>query len=391
MFRFPYGNLHGLNLDWFLDEWKKFQASFTSAFTASINTVGVNQHPDVDVTYDQNTGIYNFDFDLPEAVKPLTFQIGYTSSNNGTVIPTGVTWHDTPPYVSAGDYLWTRCLAVYNDGQNFATYSVARQGIDGQGSPATTFPLMDGTAAIGASASFARADHVHPSDTSKLNTSALATTVPAMDGTGSAGTSSNVARADHVHPRDTSKLNTSALSTTNPIMDGTASPGTSGTVARGDHVHPSDTTKLDVSALSSANPQMDGVASAGTSTDVARADHVHPADTSKQDANDEGDGYFKSADGTLIQWGVASVTTSGTAQTNYPTQNPTQPAYRGYLEVTFSTEYYNTPSVCVGGDNALYGIFDAHDITTAGFMIEGFHNSLTTISVTWIAIGRWKA
>lgn len=277
MFRFPYGDLHGLNLDWFLTEWKKFQASFTSAFTASVNTVGVNQPPDVDVTYDQNTGIYNFGFDLPEAVKPLTFQIGYTSSNSGTVIPTGITWQDTPPYVSAGDYLWTRCLAVYNDGQNFATYSVARQGIDGQGSPATTLPLMDGTAAIGASVAF------------------------------------------------------------------------------------------------------------------ARADHVHPTDTSKQDANDEGDGYFKSADGTLIQWGVASVTTGGTAQTNYPTQNPTQPAYRGYLEVTFSTEYYNTPSVCVGGDNALYGLFDAHDITTAGFMIEGFHNSLTTISVAWIAIGRWKA
>jgi hypothetical protein len=33
--------------------------------------------------------------------------------------------------------------------------------------PSTTLPLMDGTAAIGTSALFARADHVHPSDTSR--------------------------------------------------------------------------------------------------------------------------------------------------------------------------------------------------------------------------------
>ena len=41
---------------------------------------------------------------------------------------------------------------------------------------------------------------------------APSTTAPAMDGTGSAGTSSQYARADHVHPSDTSKQN--ALSST---------------------------------------------------------------------------------------------------------------------------------------------------------------------------------
>lgn len=35
--------------------------------------------------------------------------------------------------------------------------------------PATTLPLMDGTASIGASFTWAMADHVHPSDTSKLS------------------------------------------------------------------------------------------------------------------------------------------------------------------------------------------------------------------------------
>lgn len=103
-----------------------------------------------------------------------------------------------------------------------------------------TNPVMDGTAAIGASAKFARADHVHPSDTSKLDkaggtmSGAIAmgdhkitgltngtdaddaaafgqiptpyTGTPEMDGTGSAGSSVNWAKGDHVHPTDTSRM-----------------------------------------------------------------------------------------------------------------------------------------------------------------------------------------
>lgn len=37
--------------------------------------------------------------------------------------------------------------------------------------PATSTPLMDGTAAVGLSVKYAREDHRHPSDTSKVNTS----------------------------------------------------------------------------------------------------------------------------------------------------------------------------------------------------------------------------
>ena len=35
--------------------------------------------------------------------------------------------------------------------------------------PATATPLMDGTAAVGSSAKYAKEDHVHPSDTSKAD------------------------------------------------------------------------------------------------------------------------------------------------------------------------------------------------------------------------------
>jgi hypothetical protein len=96
---------------------------------------------------------------------------------------------------------------------------------------ATTFPLMDGANAIGTSLNWARADHVHPTDTTRYAasnpagyqtaaqvTAALApyalvanvpvasNAVPAMDGAASSGSASAWSRGDHVHPTDTSRL-----------------------------------------------------------------------------------------------------------------------------------------------------------------------------------------
>lgn len=257
----------------------------------------------------------------------------------------------------------------------------------------STLPLMDGTAAVGTGTTWARADHIHPSDTSRAplasptftgtpaaptatpgtNTTQLASTAfvtaainalaaipapssttPLMDGTAAIGTGTTYARADHVHPTDTSRAplasptftgvpaaptatvgtNTTQLATTafvqaalpavpvasstTPLMDGTGAVGTGTTWARADHVHPSDTSRLalaggtmtgaiamgsnkitglangtlatdaaafgqipSVPAASSTTPLMDGTAAVGTGTTWARADHVHPSDTSR--------------------------------------------------------------------------------------------------------------
>ena len=83
----------------------------------------------------------------------------------------------------------------------------------------TAFPVMDGTAAVGVGTTWARADHVHPVDTSRYAasnpsgyqtaaqvTAALpvaSSTTPAMDGTAAVGVGTTWARADHVHPTDT--------------------------------------------------------------------------------------------------------------------------------------------------------------------------------------------
>jgi hypothetical protein len=92
-----------------------------------------------------------------------------------------------------------------------------------------SFPLMDGTNAIGTSLSWARADHVHPTDTSRY----------------AAANPSGYQTAAQV----TAALVPYALATAVPVasnaapqMDGTAAPGGSAAFSRSDHVHPTDTT-----------------------------------------------------------------------------------------------------------------------------------------------------
>ena len=86
---------------------------------------------------------------------------------------------------------------------------------------------------------------------------------PLMDSSSaSPGFSDYQARADHVHPIDTSRASQDDFNTlkarvdafegssnpsdATPLMDGVGAAGTGGNYSRGDHVHPSDTSKLDV-------------------------------------------------------------------------------------------------------------------------------------------------
>jgi collagen type II alpha len=83
-------------------------------------------------------------------------------------------------------------------------------------------PTMDGTAAAGIATSWSRGDHVHPTDTSRYAASnpngyqtaaqvsavlpTASSTAPVMDGTAAAGVGTTFARTDHVHPSDTSRM-----------------------------------------------------------------------------------------------------------------------------------------------------------------------------------------
>lgn len=107
----------------------------------------------------------------------------------------------------------------------------------------STTPLMDGSAAVGVGTTWARADHVHPTDTSRYSASnpsgfqtaaqvtaalapyALASAVPtasnanpAMDGAAAAGSAAAFSRGDHVHPSDTSRLALAGGTMTGPLI-----------------------------------------------------------------------------------------------------------------------------------------------------------------------------
>lgn len=97
----------------------------------------------------------------------------------------------------------------------------------GSAAPSTITPLMDGTASAGLSNDYSRGDHRHPSDTSKqdvltagngisidqdntiASTFGAAVTLPLMDAANASlgSLDTKFARADHRHPSDTSKQN----------------------------------------------------------------------------------------------------------------------------------------------------------------------------------------
>jgi hypothetical protein len=83
----------------------------------------------------------------------------------------------------------------------------------------TTLPLAAGTAAIGIGTTWARSDHVHPTDPA---IPAASSTTPLMDGAAAVGTGTTWARADHRHPSDTTRL---------ALTGGTLTGGLGGTTA----------------------------------------------------------------------------------------------------------------------------------------------------------------
>ena len=77
----------------------------------------------------------------------------YQAWTSGTQYPTG-TWVNSPPAVTPGNYLWTRTIVNYSDGEQTVSYSVARWGIDGSGAVSSVndkLPDQNGNVALTAS------------------------------------------------------------------------------------------------------------------------------------------------------------------------------------------------------------------------------------------------
>lgn len=57
--------------------------------------------------------------------------VTYQVSTSGTTTPTG-TWVSTPPAVPQGQYLWTKTVLTFDNGQSVTAYAVSKAGIDGE-------------------------------------------------------------------------------------------------------------------------------------------------------------------------------------------------------------------------------------------------------------------
>lgn len=64
------------------------------------------------------------------SVKITAKSVTYQASTSGTTTPTG-TWVANPPTVAKGQYLWTKTVVTYSDGNSTTAYSVAYQGTNG--------------------------------------------------------------------------------------------------------------------------------------------------------------------------------------------------------------------------------------------------------------------
>lgn len=179
----------------------------------------------------------------------------------------------------------------------------------------TTTPKMDGTASVGTETKWAKGDHVHPSDTTKvdkvegkgLSTNDYTTAEKnKLSGIEEGAEKNNIdwimingmsprPREDRIYnitiPENTSDLtNDSGFITAADIPEG--------------------------AAASTTSPKMDGTATVGTETAFARGDHVHPSDASRVPTSRKVNGKALSSDITLSASDVSAIPTSAKGAAN---------------------------------------------------------------------------
>lgn len=254
-YKIPWSNFHELNLDWLLEQVKLLRtdvddmmgaatpsdelplANGTANAGSSINySRGDHVHP-TDTSRASASALTTETTDRQDADLALS---GRIDSLSARVVPS-----DAYPLMdgaaeSGSNVEYSRRDHRHPTDTSRAAASDLTQEINDRGNADTTLqtnidavdakikfsssaPLMDSSSASpGFSDYQARADHVHPTDTSRASQSDFDTlkarvdafegssnpsdATPLMDGIGDAGSGGNYSRGDHVHPSDTSKL-----------------------------------------------------------------------------------------------------------------------------------------------------------------------------------------
>lgn len=178
--KYPYTDFHEMNLDWIIREMKQLVEDW-EGFSGRVSAEAHEAtEPEVTVSGDLKEGL-NFDFGLVQGPRGTTGAQGPQGeqgpAGEGLQIldtyPTLTALQAAHPTGSPGDaylvgsggvftlYIWSVSGSVWTDAGTLSSPS-----------PSNVSPAMDGTASAGSSTLYSRGDHVHPSDTSKLDKSA---------------------------------------------------------------------------------------------------------------------------------------------------------------------------------------------------------------------------
>lgn len=93
--------------------------------------VKIPVHIGSDITiYKQFTFAISFSGTNGTSVKVSSTSVTYAKGANGTTAPDSG-WQTSIPAISNGEYLWTKTVVTYSDGNSTTAFSVSRQGTDG--------------------------------------------------------------------------------------------------------------------------------------------------------------------------------------------------------------------------------------------------------------------
>ncbi len=230
--KYPYTDFHEMNLDWIIKEMKDLVDSWDS-FSGNVTaTAHESSEPEVNVSGDLKTSL-DFDFGLVRGPRGATGSQGPQGeqgpAGNGLEIldiyptlsdlqaahPTG-TPGDAYLVGSDGDYalyIWSVTASAWSNGGSLTSPA-----------PSNTAPVMDGVADAGSSLLYSRGDHVHPSDSTKLD-KVSGTGVYAVEN----GTQTTMSFADNsvadalVQYDSVGAINASNINVTNNLSAGTIS------------------------------------------------------------------------------------------------------------------------------------------------------------------------
>lgn len=201
-YKIPWSNFHELNLDWLLEQVKQLREDV-----------------------DNITGSATPYTSIPE-------MDGIGSPGTAVSYARGDHRHPTDTSRAAATDLAQEILD--RDGAD-NTLQANIDATDAKIKFSSSAPIMDSSSAsAGFSDYMARADHIHPTDTSRASATDLATltarvdafagsavpydSTPEMDGVGYAGSVGSYARGNHVHPKDTTKVDKTGDTVTGRIL-----------------------------------------------------------------------------------------------------------------------------------------------------------------------------